>query len=107
MVRGIAGRILVRRSRKTPLNSVHQTGWGFSFDYQPGQYIDRLLVDGRWRWRSAPLTPSPAAPVRAQIAQKAMPRGFLSTCGRGKARDQGGWLRPGGYHTGSGALILF
>ena len=31
---------------------VIKPGWGFSFDYQPGQYIGiGLLVDGRWRWR--------------------------------------------------------
>ncbi len=36
-------------------------GWGFSFDYEPGQYIGiGLLVDGRWRWRSYSLTSSPA-----------------------------------------------
>src|SRR3984893_17884623 len=32
-------------------------GWGFSADYQPGQYVGiGLRIDGRWHWRSYSLT---------------------------------------------------
>jgi len=60
---------------------VIKPGWGFSFDYQPGQYIGiGLLVDGRWRWRSYSLTSSPIKGARIiTITVKAMPEGFLSS----------------------------
>ena len=86
--RELRGRILqVRRETEDSATLVIKPGWGFSFDYQPGQYIGiGLLVDGRWRWRSYSLTSSPAAddpgPGRARtvtITVKAMPEGFLST----------------------------
>ena len=88
--RELRGRVLeVRRETVDSATLVIKPGWGFSFDYQPGQYIGiGVLVDGRWRWRSYSLTSSP---VRAQgrrhpngsrtitITVKAMPEGFLST----------------------------
>lgn len=84
--RELRGRILeVRRETEDSATLVIKPGWGFSFDYQPGQYIGiGLLVDGRWRWRSYSLTSSPAAvasgPARTiTITVKAMPEGFLST----------------------------
>ena len=54
---------------------VIKPGWGFSFDYQPGQYIGiGVLVDGRWRWRSYSLTSSPVTSARIiTITVKAMP----------------------------------
>src|SRR5699024_4032095 len=60
---------------------VIRPGWGFHFDYSPGQYIGiGLLVDGRWHWRSYSLTSSP---IRGEklitITVKAMPEGFLSS----------------------------
>ena len=60
--RELRGRILeVRRETEDSATLVIKPGWGFSFDYQPGQYIGiGLLVDGRWRWRSYSLTSSPA-----------------------------------------------
>ena len=61
---------------------VIKPGWGFSFDYQPGQYIGiGLLVDGRWRWRSYSLTSAPQTTGAriVTITVKAMPEGFLST----------------------------
>ena len=79
------GRILeVRRETEDSATLVIKPGWGFSFDYQPGQYIGiGLLVDGRWRWRSYSLTSSPAtasgSPRTVTITVKAMPEGFLST----------------------------
>ncbi len=56
-------------------------GWGFSADYQPGQYVGiGLRVEGRWHWRSYSLT---SVPVRDKklitITVKATPEGFLSS----------------------------
>ena len=82
--RELRGRILeVRRETEDSATLVIKPGWGFSFDYQPGQYMGiGLLVDGRWRWRSYSLTSSPATSTSARtvtITVKAMPEGFLST----------------------------
>jgi stearoyl-CoA 9-desaturase NADPH oxidoreductase len=85
--RELRGRILsVRRETEDSATLVIKPGWGFSFDYQPGQYIGiGLLVDGRWRWRSYSLTSSPAetsgsgSPRTVTITVKAMPEGFLSS----------------------------
>jgi len=90
--RELRGRILeVRRETRDSATLVIKPGWGFSFDYESGQYIGiGLLVDGRWRWRSYSLTSSPrtrpanqARPHRSTrtvtITVKAMPEGFLST----------------------------
>ena len=86
--RELRGRVLeVRRETVDSATLVIKPGWGFSFDYQAGQYIGiGLLVDGRWRWRSYSLT---SVPVDRQsgsrgartitITVKAMPEGFLST----------------------------
>jgi len=56
-------------------------GWGFSGEYQPGQYVGiGLSIDGKWHWRSYSLT---SVPVRdnklISITVKATPEGFLST----------------------------
>jgi len=88
--RELRGRIVaVRRETEDSATLVIKPGWGFSFDYQPGQYIGiGLLVDGRWRWRSYSLTSTPAAATSGSrsghsrtvtITVKAMPEGFLST----------------------------
>ena len=83
--RELRGRILeVRRETEDSATLVIKPGWGFSFDYQPGQYIGiGVRVDGRWRWRSYSLTSSPAThvgkPRTVTITVKAMPEGFLST----------------------------
>ena len=90
--RELRGRVLeVRRETVDSATLVIKPGWGFSFDYQPGQYVGiGLLVDGRWRWRSYSLTSSPvkagaAGPATSRssrtitITVKAMPEGFLST----------------------------
>ncbi len=85
--RELRGRILeVRRETEDSATLVIKPGWGFSFDYQPGQYIGiGLLVDGRWRWRSYSLTSSPAGASGSAtdrtvtITVKAMPEGFLSS----------------------------
>jgi ferredoxin-NADP reductase len=82
--RELRGRILeVRRETEDSATLVIKPGWGFSFDYQPGQYMGiGLLVNGRWRWRSYSLTSSPATSASARtvtITVKAMPEGFLSS----------------------------
>ena len=79
--RELRGRVVqVRRETQDSATLVIKPGWGFGFDYQPGQYIGiGLLVDGRWRWRSYSLTSSPRKGARTvTITVKAMPEGFLS-----------------------------
>ena len=90
--RELRGRVLeVRRETEDSATLVIKPGWGFSFDYQPGQYIGiGLLVDGRWRWRSYSLTSTPveAGAGRTAVSRssrtititvKAMPEGLLSS----------------------------
>jgi len=80
--RELRGRVVeVRRETEDSATLVIKPGWGFSFAYQPGQYVGiGLLVDGRWRWRSYSLTSSPVRGSRTiTITVKAMPEGFLST----------------------------
>jgi stearoyl-CoA 9-desaturase NADPH oxidoreductase len=83
--RELRGRILeVRRETQDSATLVIKPGWGFSFDYEAGQYMGiGLLVDGRWCWRSYSLTSSPVTtragrPRTVTITVKAMPEGFLS-----------------------------
>jgi stearoyl-CoA 9-desaturase NADPH oxidoreductase len=90
--RELRGRVLeVRRETEDSATLVIKPGWGFSFDYEPGQYVGiGVLMDGRWRWRSYSLTSTPvtgAAPATTSgrsaktitITVKAMPEGFLSS----------------------------
>jgi ferredoxin-NADP reductase len=80
--REMRGRVVaVRRETHDSATLVIKPGWGFSFDYEPGQYMGiGLLIDGRWRWRSYSLTSSPVKGARTvTITVKAMPEGFLST----------------------------
>jgi stearoyl-CoA 9-desaturase NADPH oxidoreductase len=80
--RELRGRVLeVRRETEDSATLVIKPGWGFSFDYQPGQYVGiGLMMDGRWRWRSYSLTSAPVTGGRTiTITVKAMPEGFLST----------------------------
>lgn len=80
--RELRGRIVeVRRETTDSATLVIKPGWGFHFDYQPGQYIGiGLLVEGRWRWRSYSLTSTPVTRQRTiTVTVKAMPEGFLST----------------------------
>jgi len=80
--RELRGKIVeVRPETHDCATLVIKPGWGFSFDYQPGQYIGiGLLIEGRWRWRSYSLTSVPrAAGARTvTITVKAMPEGLLS-----------------------------
>lgn len=85
--RELRGRILeVQRETSDSATLVIKPGWGFSFDYEPGQYLGiGLLMDGRWRWRSYSLTSSPVTSGSHRSARtvtitvKAMPEGFLSS----------------------------
>lgn len=83
--RELRGRVVeVRRETEDSATLVIQPGWGFGFDYQPGQYIGiGLPVDGRWRWRSYSLTSPAVTSQRGRrtiaITVKAMPEGFLSS----------------------------
>lgn len=82
--RELRGRVVdVRRETEDSATLVIKPGWGFSFDYRPGQYVGiGLLVDGRWRWRSYSLTSSPVqsdSDHTITITVKAMPEGFLSS----------------------------
>ncbi|MGV0593306.1 ferredoxin reductase [Mycolicibacterium porcinum] len=80
--RELRGRVVeVRRETSDSATLVIKPGWGFSFDYEPGQYVGiGVLIDGRWRWRSYSLTSAPEKSARTiAITVKAMPEGFLST----------------------------
>ncbi|BBY28683.1 ferredoxin reductase [Mycolicibacterium sediminis] len=87
--RELRGRVVeVRRETVDSATLVIKPGWGFSFDYEPGQYVGiGVLVDGRWRWRSYSLTSTPVVGATKAgrgsrtitITVKAMPEGFLST----------------------------
>ncbi|MET0457078.1 MAG: ferredoxin reductase [Mycobacterium sp.] len=83
--RELRGRVLeVRRETLDSATLVIKPGWGFRFDYEPGQYVGiGVLMDGRWRWRSYSLTSTPAGSQRGErtitITVKAMPEGFLSS----------------------------
>jgi ferredoxin-NADP reductase len=80
--RELRGRVVdVRRETEDSATLVIKPGWGFAFNYEPGQYVGiGVLVDGRWRWRSYSLTSSPVKGARTiTITVKAMPEGFLST----------------------------
>ncbi|MGV0850889.1 ferredoxin reductase [Mycolicibacterium phlei] len=80
--RELRGKVLeVRRETVDSATLVIKPGWGFTFDYQPGQYIGiGVQIDGRFRWRSYSLTSPPSRTTRTiTITVKAMPEGFLST----------------------------
>lgn len=80
--RELRGRIVdVRRETEDSATLVIKPGWGFSFDYEPGQYIGiGVMMDGRWRWRSYSLTsPAIKGAKTVTITVKAMPEGFLSS----------------------------
>jgi ferredoxin-NADP reductase len=83
--RELRGRVVeVRRETEDSATLVIKPGWGFSFDYRPGQYVGiGVLMNGRWRWRSYSLTSAPSNSDRGSrtitITVKAMPEGFLSS----------------------------
>lgn len=82
--RELRGRVVsVRRETPDTATIEIKPGWGFSFDYQPGQYLGiGVAVGGRWIWRSYSLTSAPEIAERdhtVSITVKAMPEGFLSS----------------------------
>ncbi|MFT3900761.1 MAG: ferredoxin reductase [Gordonia sp. (in: high G+C Gram-positive bacteria)] len=82
--RELRGRVVsVHRETADSATIEIKPGWGFSFDYQPGQYLGiGVDVGGRWIWRSYSLTSAPARAEKTQtvaITVKAMPEGFLSS----------------------------
>ncbi|MDV7084848.1 ferredoxin reductase [Rhodococcus sp. IEGM 248] len=80
--RELRGQIVeVRAETADSATIVIKPGWGFDFDYEPGQYIGiGLHIDGRWHWRSYSLTSPPNWDDKLiSIAVKAMPEGFLSS----------------------------
>jgi ferredoxin-NADP reductase len=80
--RELRGRVeRVERETDDAATVIIRPGWGWSYTYQPGQYVGiGVQVDGRYHWRSYSLT-SPPKRVQKHIAitVKAMPEGFLST----------------------------
>ncbi len=80
--RELRGRVVeVVAETDTAATLVIKPGWGWSFDYQPGQYVGiGVQLDGRWHWRSYSLSSTPAQGDGViSITVKAMPEGFLST----------------------------
>lgn len=80
--RELRGKIVeVRTETADSATLVIKPGWGFDFDYQPGQYVGiGILVDGRFHWRSYSLTSPPSREHKLiTIAVKAMPEGRLSS----------------------------
>lgn len=79
--RELRGRVVqVRKETADSATLVIKPGWGFTLDYEAGQYIGiGLHVNGRWHWRSYSLTSPPHREQQnISIAVKAMPEGFLS-----------------------------
>jgi len=80
--RELRGEIVdVRNETSDSATVTIKPGWGFSADYQPGQYVGiGLRVEGRWHWRSYSLTSVPVRDKkRITITVKATPEGFLSS----------------------------
>lgn len=83
--RELRGKIVeVRPETADSATIVIKPGWGFAFDYQPGQYMGiGVLMEGRWTWRSysltsVPLTSGEGRGKLVSITVKAMAEGFLS-----------------------------
>lgn len=80
--RELRGQIVeVRTETEDSATVTIKPGWGFSAEYQPGQYVGiGLRMDGRWHWRSYSLTSVPERRDKCiTITVKATPEGFLST----------------------------
>jgi len=80
--RELRGQVVdVTRETEDSATVTIKPGWGFSGDYQPGQYVGiGLRIDGHWHWRSYSLTSIPLRDKKLiSITVKATPEGFLST----------------------------
>ncbi|MGB8652289.1 MAG: ferredoxin reductase [Mycobacteriales bacterium] len=77
-LRGVV--VEVRPETETAATLVIKPGWGWSSQYQAGQYVGiGVQVEGRWHWRSYSLTSVPTEEDGTiSITVKAMPEGFLS-----------------------------
>jgi ferredoxin-NADP reductase len=79
--RELRGRVeQVRPETDDAATLVIRPGWGWTFDYNPGQYVGiGVQVAGRFHWRSYSLSSPPLRDRRLlTITVKAMPEGFLS-----------------------------
>lgn len=79
--RELRGKVVkVVKETDTSATLVIKPGWGFSFDYEAGQYTGiATQVEGKWHWRSYSLTSPPHHDQgHISIAVKATPEGFIS-----------------------------
>lgn len=79
--RELRGKVVkVVRETDTAATLVIKPGWGFTFDYEAGQYVGIATnVSGKWHWRSYSLTSSPRHDQgHISITVKATPEGFIS-----------------------------
>ncbi len=80
--RELRGKVVkVLKETDTAATLVIKPGWGWSFDYQPGQYVGiATQLEGHWYWRSYSLTSSPRRDQdHISITVKATPEGFISS----------------------------
>jgi stearoyl-CoA 9-desaturase NADPH oxidoreductase len=80
--RELRGEVIdVQKETENSATVTIKPGWGFSADYQPGQYVGiGLRMNGRWHWRSYSLTSVPQRDAKhITITVKATPEGFLSS----------------------------
>ncbi|WP_241248897.1 ferredoxin reductase [Rhodococcus sp. X156] len=79
--RELRGKVVkVVKETDTAATLVIKPGWGWSFDYKPGQYVGiATQLEGHWYWRSYSLTSSPRRDQgHISITVKATPEGFVS-----------------------------
>ncbi|WP_460867426.1 ferredoxin reductase [Rhodococcus aerolatus] len=79
--RELRGKVVkVSKETDTAATLVIKPGWGWSFDYQAGQYVGiATMVTGKWHWRSYSLTSAPKHDQgHISITVKATPEGFIS-----------------------------
>jgi len=80
--RELRGKVVkVVKETDTAATLVIKPGWGWSFDYQAGQYVGiATQLGGHWYWRSYSLTSSPRRDQgHISITVKATPEGFISS----------------------------
>ena len=99
--RELRGQVVdVRKETEDSATVTIKPGWGFSADYQPGQYVGiGVRIDGRWHWRSYSLTSVPRRDKKLiSITVKATPEGFLSIASgqRGRSPARRSARRPEG-----------
>ncbi len=80
--RELRGKVVkVVKETDTAATLVIKPGWGWSFDYQAGQYVGiATQLRGHWYWRSYSLTSTPRRDQgHISITVKATPEGFISS----------------------------